>query len=124
MGDELGNATDIDRFVCVFRTLHQIPTIFGAVVRTLGTKRRQKLVCLSFLEYLGEIESYSQTVWTCRYTICARVSTSNFQVLVCNGLPGTRYDCKNLHPLSGWPSSCEADRFKSELHVSTHCFMF
>ena len=49
-------------------------TIFGAVIQVLrGQKCRQKLMLIiffSFLGYLGEMESDSQSVWTC---ICTAV---------------------------------------------------
>ena len=55
---------------------------------TSGQKCRQKMVTSSFLGYLGEIVeivSDSQTVWTCNTHLCATVSASNFQVLLCSG---------------------------------------
>ena len=71
MGDELGSATDIDRLV-VSSGLSRT-TIFTLIGNDdflelswemLGQKCRQKVAILSFLGYLDEIESDSQTVWT------------------------------------------------------------
>ena len=76
MGDELGIATDIDRLlVCsglVYTIFHvdRERGFLGVVTQILGKKCRQKSVILSFLGYLGEIESDSQkTVWTSIRTI-------------------------------------------------------
>ena len=68
MGGELGSATDIDPSPGVFRTvytnfhLNRERRIFRAVMQILGQKCRQKMVILSFLEYLDNTESDSQTV--------------------------------------------------------------
>ena len=76
MGDELGGATDIAS-PCVFRAVYTTfhldegTTIVGAVLQILRQNVLQKMVILSFLGYLGEIESDSQSVWTC---ICTTVS--------------------------------------------------
>ena len=51
---------------------------------------------LSFLGYLGEVESDSQNV--CAH-YCARASGSNFQVLICSGSRGTVPSS-----VFGWPS--------------------
>ena len=73
MGHELGSATDIDRFF-VFRTVYtnfhldRERQFLELSYRRVGQKYRQKMVILSFVGYLGEFESDSQTVWTGIYT--------------------------------------------------------
>ena len=57
--------------LCLQDCLHQFSpssetTIFGVVIHILSQKCRHKMVTLmSFLRYHDEIESDSQTVWTC-----------------------------------------------------------
>ena len=77
MGDELGSATGIDRLLGssglstpIFALI--VNDDFGAVIQILDQKCRQKMVISSFLGYLGEIESDSQTVWTCICSIVKR----------------------------------------------------
>ena len=70
----------------------------------LGKKFRQKMAIWVFLVYLGEIESDSQTAWTCICTIlchgqCFQFSTPNLQW-------STRFDFKKPYSLFGWPSPC------------------
>ena len=76
MGDELGSATDIDRFP-VFRTVYTNFHLhrergFSELSEILGQQCPKKMVIFNFLGYLGEVESDSQTVWTCICTIVPR----------------------------------------------------
>ena len=67
MGDELGSPTDIDRLPASSGLSTAVSTLigkddFGAVIQAdFSPKCRQKMVIWSFLGYLGEIESDSQT---------------------------------------------------------------
>ena len=86
MVDELGRATDMDRLLVssglstpIF-TLSRT-TIFGAVTHILVRKYRQKIVSFIFLGYLGEIESDSQTVWSCICTFVPRSVLPNSKSL-------------------------------------------
>ena len=74
-------------------------TIFGAVTQIISRKCRQKMAVLSFLGYLGEIESDSPTVWTCTCNLlchgqCFQFSSPNLQWL-------TRFDFKGTQVPSG-----------------------
>ena len=107
----IGQCNSYQSSPCVFRTVDTNFTLigndvfFGAVIRILCQKCLQKLVLFSFLRYLGEMNWDSQNVWTCMYTItryyASRVSSSEFQVLICSD---TRDAALIL--LFGWPSSC------------------
>ena len=60
--------------LCLHYCLHQNSpwsgtSICGAVIRILSQNVGKKSICFSFLGYLDEIESDSQNVWTCMYTI-------------------------------------------------------
>ena len=79
---------------CVCRTIHtkfHLDRKRGLLELSHGLYAEmsgQKLLFLSFLGYLPETEAYSQNVWTCILVYishCARVSASNFQVIVCSG---------------------------------------
>ena len=76
MGDELGSAKDIDRLVSsgLYSNFHldRARRFLEPTYRLGGQKCRQKLVILSFIGYLGEFESASQTVLTCICTIMPR----------------------------------------------------
>ena len=108
MGEELGSATDIDGLLassgllCVpLFALIGNDDFWSCQTYFVGQKCRQKSVISSFLGYLGEFDSDSQTVWTCTCTIAPRsvlpIFKSNLQWL-------TRFDF-TLYPLLGWPSS-------------------
>ena len=69
MGHKLGSATDIDSLLVSSGQSTPIFTLIGkddfwSCHRFVGRKCRLKLVILSFLGYLGEFESDSQTIWT------------------------------------------------------------
>ena len=56
-------------------------------MQILGKKCRQKMAILSFLGHLGEIDSDSETVWTCICTIniVPQSALPIFQVVIRSG---------------------------------------
>ena len=68
MGDELGSATGIDRLLVSSGPSTTIFTLIGndefwsSHTDFVGQQCRQKMAILSFLGYLGEFESHSETV--------------------------------------------------------------
>ena len=74
MSDELDSANDIDRLLVSSGLSTPIFILIGnddcsSCQSDSMLKYRQKLALLSFLRYLVKIESDSQNVWTCMYTI-------------------------------------------------------
>ena len=70
MGDELGSATDIDRLLVSSELSTAIFDLIGnddfwSCHRDFRPKMSPKYGNLSFVGYLGEIESDFQTVWAC-----------------------------------------------------------
>ena len=91
IGDEVGSATDIDRlfvssgpFCTWYTNFHLLigNDDFWSFHTGFRPEISPKKCNLSFLGYLGEIVSDSQTVWTCIYMhictiVCATVSASS-----------------------------------------------
>ena len=75
--------------LCLQDCLHQFSpwsgtTLSGAVNTDFRPKMSQKMVIWSFLAWFGEIESDSQSVWTCICTVVPRSVLPFFQVLICS----------------------------------------
>ena len=84
-GWRIGQCSGYRSSPCFFRIVYtndhldRERLLLGAVIQLLGQNCRQKLEILSFLGYLGEIESDYQTVWTCICTIVPRSVLPTFK---------------------------------------------
>ena len=75
------------RFFTLIFTLIGNGRFLEPVMQILGKKCRQKMAILSFLGHLGEIDSDSETVWTCICTIniVPQSALPIFQVVIRSG---------------------------------------
>ena len=107
MGDELGNATYINRLIVstlsrpIYHLDRERPFLELSndfECQNVG-KKTTKMLLLRFGAYIGELVSDSPTVWTSKCTIVPwSVSTPNLKWL-------TIFYFNNLYRLFGWPSS-------------------